>query len=117
MKTKLWAIGLVFLCTLFTSAAQIFYKFGVGDLRLDLSLFTNYPIIIGLILYGLGALILVVALRGGELSVLYPIVATSFIWVSIFSVFFLNETMNLFKWIGVIVIVFGVAFVTGGNGK
>ena len=118
MKTKLWAIGLVLLCTLFTSAAQIFYKLGAGNLEFDiLKLITNYPVLIGLVLYGLGALILIIALRGGELSALYPIVATSYIWVSIFSIYFLNEAMNLFKWSGVAVIVLGVAFVTGGNGR
>jgi drug/metabolite transporter (DMT)-like permease len=118
MKTRLWAFGLVLLCTAFTSTAQIFYKFGAGNLRFDiLSLITNYYLIIGICLYALGAVILIIALRGGELSVLYPIIATSYIWVSILSVYFLDEAMNLFKWFGVLVIFLGVSFVGIGSKK
>jgi drug/metabolite transporter (DMT)-like permease len=118
MKTKFWAIGLVFLCTLFTSSAQILYKIGAGVLEFDLiSLITNYYLIIGLMLYGIGAVVLIFALRGGELTVLYPIIATSYVWVSILSMIFLGEEMNLFKWIGVIIIFIGVSLVAGASKK
>ena len=118
MKTHLWAIILVVVCTFFTSTAQIFYKFGARSLQFDLmSLITNYYLIIGLALYAIGAVILIIALKGGELSVLYPLIATSYIWVSILSVYFLNEFMNIFKWIGVLIIFLGVSFVSYGSKK
>jgi len=121
MKTKLWTIFLVLFCTLLTSGAQIFYKFGVKKLSFNFfSLITNYYLIFGLILYLLGAILLIIALKNGELSVLYPIVATSYIWVSLLSPkFFPTDSINLMKWIGVFIIVTGVSFVGigGRNGN
>ncbi len=118
MKTKLWAVGLILLCTAFTSTAQIFYKLGAGRLEFNLvSILTNYYLIFGLVLYVVGGVILIIGLRGGDLTVLYPIIATSYIWVSILSVYFLNEVMNVFKWIGVAIIFLGVSLVAYGSKK
>ena len=36
-------------------------------------------------------------LKGGDLSILYPFVALTYIWVSLLSVKFLGEKMNLIK--------------------
>jgi len=81
MKTKLWAIGLMIFTTLLTSSAQIFYKLGAATLELNLlALITNYNLIIGLCIYAVGAVLMIIAFKGGELSVLYPIIATSYIW-------------------------------------
>ncbi len=115
---KKWAIGLIFLCTLFTSTAQIFYKFGAGKLSFDLfSIITNWQVITGLCLYAIGAVLLIIALKGGELTVLYPIIATSYILVSILSNYFFGEIINLYKWTGIIAIFFGIIFVTKGAEK
>jgi len=115
-KTKLWAFGLILLCTLFTSVAQVLYKFGADKLSFDiLSIITNYPLIIGLCLYGLSAVLLIIAFKGGEVSTLYPIIATSYVWVSILSIYFLSEVMTPLKWTGVIIIFLGVSFVGIGS--
>lgn len=118
MKTKLWAIGLMFLTTLLTSAAQIFYKFGAAKLNFNLlEQLTNYPLIIGMALYIIGAFFVIISFRGGDVSVLYPIVATSYIWVSFLSIYFLNEVMNIFKWAGIFVIFFGIVLIGYGSRK
>jgi len=109
MTTKLSSIGLMILCTFFTSLAQVLYKFGVAKLEFNfISIITNYQIIAGIACYGIGAVILIAALRGGEVSILYPIVATSYIWVSLMSVQFFNEVMNIYKWAGVFFIIAGI---------
>jgi len=116
--TKRWAIGLVVVCTLFTSFAQIFYKFGADRLSFDIfSIITNWPLIIGLILYGTAAVLLIIALSAGEVSVLYPIIATSYIWVSLLSMYFFGEIINMYKWVGMIFIFFGVILVAKGGKK
>jgi drug/metabolite transporter (DMT)-like permease len=116
--TKRWAIGIVVACTLFTSFAQIFYKFGADRLSFDLiSIITNWPIILGIALYGIGAVLLIAALKGGDVSVLYPIIATSYIWVSLLSMYFFGEVINLYKWTGIILIFFGVISVAKGGRK
>lgn len=116
MPTKAWAIGLMILCTAFTSFAQVFYKLGANKLEFDLlSIITNLPLITGMVLYILGAVIMIIAFRGGEVSVLYPIIATSYIWVSLLSIYFFNENLNLFRWIGIFVIIIGIIFISLGS--
>ena len=116
MKTKKEAIALVLFCTFLTAAGQIFLKIGSGNLSFNiLNLLGNFPLITGLVLYALGAVILVIALKHGELSVLYPIIAMSFVWVSFLSIIFLNEIMNIWKWAGVITIILGICFIGKGG--
>jgi uncharacterized membrane protein len=59
---------------------------------------------------------MVFALRDGELSILYPIIALTYVWVTILSVLFFHESMNAFKLLGVAVVVTGVT-VLGRGGK
>ena len=116
MSTKLWAMGVVLFCTLLTSTAQIFYKFGAEKLELNfISLLTNYEIMMGILLYAVGGVLLILSLRGGEVSVLYPIIATSYIWVSFLSIYFLDESMNLYKWLGVFTIMVGIMLIGFGS--
>src|SRR3989338_5492854 len=118
MPTKLWAMGVVLFCTLLTSTAQIFYKFGAEKLELNIiSLLTNYELMMGILLYAVGGILLILSLRGGEVSVLYPIIATSYIWGSFLSIHFLNESMNLYKWLGVFTIVAGIVLIGYGSKK
>ena len=114
--TKSWAIGLMVLCTLLTSAAQVFYKFGAEKLQPNIiSIITNTPLITGMLLYVLGAVIMITAFKGGEVSVLYPIIATSYIWVSLLSIHFFNEQFNIFKLSGVIIIISGIILISLGS--
>ena len=116
-STSRWAIFLVVICTLFTSIGQIFFKLGSEKASLDFSLFTNYNLLIGLALYASGAFLLIFALKGGELSVLYPIIATSYVWVSLIAKFYFNEHLSSFKLIGIFFIIIGISFVgKGSNG-
>ena len=116
MSTKLWAILLILFTTLLTSSAQILYKLGIPSLKFDLvSILTNYYLIGGLFLYGIGAILMIISFRGGEVSVLYPIIATSYIWVSLLSVKFLGETMNILKWLGVASIIAGIISISYGS--
>lgn len=117
MKTNTWAIALVFLSTLSAASGQLLIKLGVNNATVNLmSIITNIPLIIGYGLYGLSAVILVISLKYGELSVLYPIYAMNFIWVCIASpMIFPTDSMNIIKWAGVISIVLGVAFIGLGS--
>lgn len=114
-KNAVWAIFVMLLCTLFTSAGQLFFKLGSETASFNLALLTNYNLIIGLVLYGTGALLLIVALKGGELSVLYPIIATSYIWVSLIAWRYFNESISSFKIFGIAFIILGVSLVGRGS--
>lgn len=116
MKTKTSSIILVLLCTVIISTAQIFLKKGANVLDFHIfKLLMNYNLIIGVILYFVGAGLLIIALKNGELSVLYPLIATSYIWVSLLSPLFFNDTMTAIKWFGIAGIVVGVSFIGYGS--
>jgi len=76
---------------------------------------TSMPLLAGYCLYGLNTVLLVFALRDGELSILYPIIALTYVWVTILSVVFFHETMNFLKLAGVAVVVIGVAVMGKGR--
>ena len=62
--------------------------------------------------YFIGLVFMLKALQLGELSVVYPVLATSFIWVSLLSpLFFPADRMTAKKWLGVAVIVVGVTLI------
>jgi len=118
MSTKLWAMGIVLGSTFLTSTAQLFWKFGAEKLEFNiLSIVTNVNIFVGILLYVVGGILLIISFRGGEVSVLYPIFATSYIWVSFLSIYFLDEVMNLFKWLGILVIISGIVLIGYGSKK
>ncbi|MBI4453024.1 EamA family transporter [Candidatus Woesearchaeota archaeon] len=112
-NTKLSAIILIIISTLFISAAQVFYKLASKTMMFDISTLFNYYLYIGLLLYGIAAVLLILALKNGELSTIYPMIATSYLWVILLSIFVFNESINLFKWIGVTLIIIGVAILGG----
>jgi len=116
-KTRPRAIVLMLITTLLTSTAQLLYKIGVEkiDFTEFLTIITNMPLLAGLSLYVVGAVLMIIALRGGELSVLYPIIATSYIWVGLFSWYLFGEALNVLRWMGIFSIFFGVVFIGFGS--
>ena len=117
-KTLAVAIVIVIITTLFTSSGQILLKMGVNNLSLEiLALVTNYPLILGFISYLIGAALLLYAMKRGELSVLYPIIALGFVWVAIMSIFVLSEIMTIQKWVAIALIISGVSTLGIGSQK
>ena len=117
MTTQLWAIGLVICATVFGAFGPILLKKASAKKLSSIgSLVKNYELFGGVLLYALGTLLFVPALKGGDLSVLYPFVALSYVWVSILSIKFLDEKMNRYKWIGILLIILGVSCIGFGAG-
>lgn len=116
--TRGQSIALVFCCTILGAAAQVFMKTGVNQLNHfdPIRILTNIPLLAGYSLYGINTLLLMLALRDGELSVLYPIIALSYVWVAILSVYFFHDRPNPWKIAGIFVIIAGVT-VLGRSGK
>src|SRR3990167_5040927 len=110
--------GIIFmLCSaLFASAGQVLFKFAANNTSDIITFFVNPFLYIGGTAYLVGLLFMIKSLRRGELSVVYPMLATSFIWVSIASlIFFDTDFMTPQKWIGVSAIVFGIYLVGKGR--
>lgn len=98
--------------TFFAAVAQPLFKIGANRLFQNLTVagfFTDVPLLAGLAMYGLGASLMILALRHGELSVLYPIISLSYVWVAVLSVAIFRERMDAVKILGMVAIVGGVA--------
>ena len=116
MPAEMWAIGLVVLATLVGAFGPILLKKASAKKLSKLSsLITNYHLFGGVFLYGIGTVLFIPALKGGDLSILYPFVSLTYIWVSLLSVKFLGEKMNLIKWLGIVFIILGVGFIGLGS--
>lgn len=100
------------------SIGQLEFKRGAGNLQFDIKLLlTNYHLIIGVAVYAVSTVLYVYALNKGQLSILYPIIATSYIWTLLFSRIFLKEEISLTGWAGVFFILFGVTLIAAQAGR
>jgi len=116
MAAELWAIGLVISATLVGAFGPILLKkASARKLSKISSLIKNYYLFGGVLLYAIGTMMFIPALKGGDLSILYPFVSVAYVWVSLLSVKFLGEKMNKYKWIGIIFIILGVTFIGIGS--
>ncbi len=92
-----------------------------GSLRVDTpvnfisSLLHSWLLLLGFSLYGGSTVLLVLALRHGHLSLLYPVIALTFVWVTILSVMIFHDSMNGFKLAGITIIAGGVAILGKGG--
>ncbi len=109
--SKTQSFCLVLVCTVFAAAAQVLIKSGANTLQSanPLAMLTNLPLVAGYSLYGIVTLLLVLALRDGELSILFPVISLTYVWVAILSVTYFKEALNVYRVLGVLIIVAGVA--------
>jgi uncharacterized membrane protein len=97
------------------SIGQVEFKRGTEGLRFDIqALLTNYHLLAGLFIYALSTLIYIYALSKGRISIIYPLIATSYIWTTLFASTFLKEPVSLTNWVGLILILLGVTLVSRG---
>jgi multidrug transporter EmrE-like cation transporter len=87
-----------------------------GILAVAAAIFTNLTLLGGYALYGLSTVLLVLALRDGELSLLYPVIALTYVWVTLLSFLIFQESISPFKLAGIATIVAGVT-VLGRSGR
>jgi drug/metabolite transporter (DMT)-like permease len=118
------AILIVIACTLLVAIGQYLIKLGANRLSHASLLATMIGIITipqlfaGYCLYAVFTVMFVYALRHGELSILYPLIALGYVWVTITAVVAFHESMNPYKIVGLAVIICGVAVLGfGGAGK
>ena len=116
------AIILILCCTVLVAVAQVLIKIGANRLgHPDLigtviGILTIPALFAGYAIYGLFAVLMVYALRHGELSILYPLISLGYVWVAILSVLVFHESMNVLKIAGIAIIISGVA-VLGWGGR
>ena len=102
-------IFIVLFCALLGATGQIFFKLSAEKFSFNpLTWLKNPFFIMAIVLYAGASLLFVWALKHGNVSILYPIIATSYIWTAIFAKLFLGEPFPAIKWLGVALILVGV---------
>lgn len=106
---------MVLFCTLVNAASQIFVKLGTAKLgkspsmvQTAIGIVTVPQLFLGYALLGISTVLFVLALRKGDLSLLYPVFTLTYVWVAVLSVRILHESMNPVQIAGLALIIGGV---------
>jgi drug/metabolite transporter (DMT)-like permease len=114
-KERIYPIIGMIICTVFSSFGSFFIKRAANDIGFNPETWFNYNIFIGLISLLFGFIILMLSIRVGQVSKLHGIMSLSYIWVLLIGYFFLGEHIGLNKIFSIVLIIFGVIFVTWQN--
>lgn len=105
---------LVLVAAFLGALATLEIKLGVDKHSLREVIFT-YHALKGFLFIVISMVLYIFALSKEELSVVYPLVSTTYIWTALFSVKYLGEKMNKWKWLGLIGVVIGVVLISIGS--
>jgi multidrug transporter EmrE-like cation transporter len=75
------------------------------------SLVSNYSVIFGFLFYGISTLLYLRVLANLDLSLAYPTVGLSYVFIVILSQLLFKEQVSITRWLAIIIICTGVALV------
>jgi drug/metabolite transporter (DMT)-like permease len=75
------------------------------------SVFVNWQFAACGICYGAGSVLWFYIVKNYPFSMAYPLVSLSYVFGMIAAIIFFNETVDLMKWIGVLLIMLGCYFI------
>ncbi|MDE7310779.1 MAG: EamA family transporter [Eubacterium sp.] len=101
--------GILFMivAAVFACVGQLLWKLSVTNGMLYL--------LLGFGLYGLGALLMLIAYRYGSVSVLQPMLSTNYVLSAVLGFFVLKEAITPLKVAGIVIITSGVVLIGGGD--
>jgi len=109
-------MALVLLASFIGSFGAVFLKSGAGKLHRQLrTLFFNWRLAMGVVMFLISSFFFVLGVRKGELTILYPMVALGYVWTLIWSRVFFKEPFTGFKFVGVGLILVGIVVLNLGN--
>jgi drug/metabolite transporter (DMT)-like permease len=73
---------------------------------------TNPQILLGVFFEALFFLCLLILMSKSDISFLWPLTALSFVFATLAAMWFLGESVSIVRWLGVILIVIGAAFIS-----
>lgn len=73
---------------------------------------TSPQIILGVFFEALFFLCLLILMSKSDISFLWPLTGLSFVFATFAAMIFLGETVSLVRWVGVVLIVIGAAFIS-----
>ena len=116
MKTPFYSMLLVLLASVIGSVSAVFFKAGAARLHRQLStLLLNWRLMVGVGIALVSSYCFVLAVRQGELTVLYPLVSLGYVWTLFWSRVFFQEPFTRRKFFGLGLILLGTAFLALGR--
>ena len=106
---------LVFGASVIGSFGAVFLKMGAARLDGSVLSFLNSRLLLGVALFLGSSVFYALGIRGGQLSVLYPMVSLGYVWTLLWSRLFFNEPFTRTKFLGLGLILLGVCFVGLGS--
>ncbi|MEL4357145.1 MULTISPECIES: EamA family transporter [unclassified Luteococcus] len=105
------AVGVLLMVasSVFACTGQLLWKLGAQG--------AGWQIAVGFLLYAVGALLMLVAYRFGELSVLQPILGLSYALSLVLGACWLHERITAGRLLGVAAVIAGVALVARGQAR
>lgn len=117
MPNQTLPIILYLLAAIAGAFGQYFYKLGGAQIT-AIPLYRNVSLFAGISLFCIVMALFVAAFRlGAQMSVVYPVYATTFIWGMLIAVFIGKEPWSLLQLLGVTTIVGGVILIALGGNK
>ena len=116
MKTPVSSMLLVVLASVIGSFGAVFLKFGAMNLELTvMGMIRNWKLAVGIVLYLLGTVFFMAAIKNGELTVLYPMVSIGYIWTMVWSRIIFKEPITKYKIMGLGMIIAGIVVLNLGR--
>lgn len=107
-------LGLLGVAALFATAGQLLFKVGASHC-IRWEDFINPSIALGLVSYGLGTVLWILALSRLPLKVVYPFVALTLVLVYLGAALLLGERITLRGALGTVVVLAGLALILVDN--
>ncbi len=119
------------MCVLLGAAGQLLLKTGVtnvsaalGAASLNLPLMARSPatvflnpfVLAGFACYGLSSVLWLVLMSRYPLSLIYPMIALGYVFVTLGSIVFFKDRPNAFVWLALLLIVSGVSLLAKAGG-
>ena len=120
-KSKTMIVVLFILYVCLSAGGLILFKLGSGDMRVNVtstifSIRFSWKMLLGIVCYGCSFLLWLYIVSQMNLSLAMPLsVGLVNLLVLLGSAFFLKEQITVFQWVGVMVIVIGLALINIGG--
>ena len=96
------------------ATGTLIIKKGTNNLSFR-KLFFSTDLWLGLFLYAFSTIFYLIVLKMEQLSIVYPLASITYIWTTIFSVKYLGEKMNKWKYVSLLGIVIGITLIGIGS--
>lgn len=88
----------------------------IGQLLWKISIEKDlFYLLLGFLIYAIGAFVMIIAYRYGSLSVLQPFLSLNYVLSIFLGYFILDEIITIYKIIGVLLIIIGVLLIAMGD--